>query len=194
MPRIAVTGGIACGKSLVGSFLAARGVAVCEADEVAHRVLEPGGPCYARITAEFGTDLLQADGALDRARLGARVFADREELARLNAIVHPVVKGAWEDWLRSRPHGPAAVIVPLLYECGAGEGWDAVICVAAARSLQLRRLAERGLPAREAVARIEAQMPVREKAARADYVILNNGTKEVMVQQTDRVLQSIMEK
>jgi dephospho-CoA kinase len=197
MLTLAVTGGIACGKSTVGSFLADEGVPVCDADDLAHAAMAPGAPVYARIVEVFGRGVLRPGGEIDRAILGARVFADPAERDRLNALVHPPVRQAWAAWLdrqRAREAAAAAVIVPLLYEIGAADGWDAVICVTARRRVQLRRLMERGLGPLEARRRLRAQMPVERKARLADYTIVNNGTRELLKLQTRKVLEYVLEK
>ena len=195
MLRIALTGGIACGKSRVGSILAQRGVAVCEADQVAHDLMRPGLPAHGEIVAEFGRDVLNADGLIDRAKLGARVFADTAALARLNAIVHPRVVASWEQWLAGLPvPTPAAVvIIPLLYEAGLEGAWDAVVCVSAPREVQEARLQARGFTLEEARRRMAAQMPVQEKARRADFVIDNDGTVSKLERQTEEVLTRLLE-
>ena len=195
MLRIAVTGGIACGQSLVGSLLAAEGVDVCDADDLARGLMRPGNPVYAAVATAFGPSVLADDGAIDRGRLGSLVFADGALLARLNALVHPAVREAWEAWLAERESqaAAAAVIVPLLYEAGAGAGWSAVICVNALPAVQRERLLARGLGPEAAALRVAAQWPLREKLARADYVLTNNGTKELLKRQTLRVLRRILE-
>jgi dephospho-CoA kinase len=195
MFKIAVTGGIACGKSLVGRFLADAGVAVRDADEMAHELMAPGQAVARQVVEVFGPDILDGDGRIDRRRLGNRVFSAPEDLKRLNAIVHPAVKRVWQEWLAGQPdtREAAAVIVPLLYEAGEGEGWDAVVCVVASEAVQMERLAGRGLSEGESRKRLAAQMPVSRKAVQADYVIVNNGTETVLNEQTRRVLRCIME-
>lgn len=195
MERIAVTGGIACGKSVVGSFLAVEGIAVCEADSLAHELMGSAHPAYAEIVKAFGEKILGNDGAIDREALGKLVFSNKKDLAKLNAIVHPRVKKAWEQWLKDmEERHAAAVIVPLLYEANEGRGWDAVICVSASEPVQLRRLVARGLSEHDARKRIAAQMAMDRKASFADYVINNVGGKDLLKKQTVRVLRSIMEK
>jgi dephospho-CoA kinase len=196
MVRIAVTGGIACGKSLVGSYLAEQGIAVCEADRLAHGALSRGEPVFDSVVRAFGNDILGADGAIDRSVLGKRVFADPALLARLNALVHPEVKRRWLTWMSDAAGDsrPAAAIIPLLYEIGEErEEWTAVICVSAPRSRQLEWLALRGLTPEEAEQRIASQWPSRRKMALADYVIINSGTKELLIRQTQKALRCILE-
>ena len=197
MTRIAFTGGIAGGKSLAGAFLAEQGVQVREADELARNLMRPGETVFRRVVSAFGNGILGEDGQIDRRSFGRRVFADRNELERLNAIVHPAVRREWEAWLdacAAQGAGVAAVIVPLLYEVGADKGWDAVVCVTACTSARLRRLADRGLSDEEAQVRINVQLAEREKSRLADYVIINNGDEQLLREQTIRALCSIMEK
>mgnify|MGYP001605868741 CR=1 FL=1 len=197
MLRIAVTGGLACGKSVVGRYLAEADLAVCDADDMAHDLIARGRRAYEEIVAVFGRDILGNDGEIDRRRLGARVFSNPAELEILNRIVHPDVKKRWVKWLESRRKDgcrAAAVIVPLLYEAGEGAGWDAVVCVAASENTQIQRLLERGLSRQDIEQRIGAQMPIAEKVKLADYVIVNEGTMDLLKRQVEIVVENIMEK
>lgn len=196
MINVAITGGIACGKSEVGSFLSARGVPVCDADALAHAALAPEGEAYDAVVRAFGRDILDAEGRIDRGRLGDRVFGSATERDELNRLVHPAVIRAWKQWLRAREDEGArlaAVIIPLLYEVGETGTWDAVVCVTAPRETQVARLLERGLTRQQAGQRIAAQMDVKEKAIRADYVLINHGTKALLNRQMHKVLESILE-
>lgn len=197
MLRIAITGGIACGKSLVGAYISEEGVAVCDADELAHGLMVSGSHVFKAILDLFGPDILGNDGEIDRRRLGSRVFSNHAELTALNAVVHPWVKKAWLAWLENvRTSGgrAAAVIIPLLYEVGEGSGWNAVVCVSASEKVQLERLADRGLSFGDRRKRLGAQMLVSEKMKMADYVIVNNGTKDLLKQQVRIVIEHVMEK
>ena len=204
MVRIAITGGIACGKSLVGSFLREEGVHVWDADELAHELMEPGRPLFDPVVRAFGEDILDADGRINRRRLGAIVFANAEKLRQLNAITHPTVRAAWEARLRelemglgsggpaATPADCAAVIVPLLFEAGMEQGWNAVVCVTDTEERQLERLRARGLSDEEAKRRIAVQMPLWRKSELADYVIVNAGSREILREQTRRVLRHVL--
>lgn len=195
MVKIAVTGGIACGKSSVGAVLREMEIAVCEADELAHALMSPGKPVFEAVVRAFGRVILGPDGSIDRQILGAKVFSDAEERARLDAIVHPRVKEAWCAWLGEKAHfAAAAVIIPLLYEVEEADNWDVVVCVTSSRPVQAKRLRARGFSEAEVERRIGAQLPVAVKAARADYVVVNNGTRDVLLKQTERVLERILEK
>ena len=196
MVRIAVTGGIACGKSLLGGFLSDEGIPVCEADEIAHVQMKPGTRLFRDIVRVFGKGMIGTEGTIDRRRLGKRVFAKPSDLAKLNAMAHPAVVRAWARWLtkQQKVSRAAAVIVPLLYETGRGEDWDAVICVMASEAVQIQRLKGRGLSSAEAMKRIKSQMDTGRKAELADYVIVNNGTGKMLKEQAGRVVRHILEK
>ncbi len=189
--KIALTGGIACGKSLVASILSARGVAICDADALAHRALEVGTETFAAVVDRFGEAILEPSGAIDRRRLAERVFSCAGDRADLNALVHPVVEAAWTAWLAEREGQLAVVVVPLLFEAGYDGGWDAVVCVCASRGTRLERLRARGLTEAEARARMDAQWPEKEKAARADVVLWNDGTVKCLEAQVGRLLDSM---
>lgn len=172
------TGGIACGKTTAATILAeGLGVAVLDTDRVAHDLMEPGTAVYRRVAEHFGPSVIGPDGRIDRRGLGARVFEAPEQREALNRMVHPAVRRAWREWLaeRARCGEPGVVVIPLLFETGAAEEWDAVVCVAAADETMMRRLLDRGWTEEEARRRIAAQWPVEEKVRRADYVIWNDG-------------------
>lgn len=196
MRRVALTGGIACGKSVVGAILQRHGVAVCDADHVAHAVMRAGHAAYDEIVRTFGRGVVGVDGELDRSQLGRLVFADEAARQQLNAIVHPRVRVAWEAWLRAQETaGPlvAVVIIPLLFEAGMDAGWDAIVCVRSPPVQQRQRLAARGLSEREIDQRLMAQWPVSEKAARADYVIDNDDSVAELEERTVNVVNQIVE-
>ena len=191
---IAVTGGIACGKSTVARFLLELGCGVLDTDDVAHRLQAPSGGAVAEIAARFGAGILAPDGSVDRRRLGAVVFSDAAALADLNAIMHPRIAREVTQWVAARPEGTvSAVLVPLLFEAGldASLEWDAVVAVVCSPAEQLRRICGRGFREEEARERIAAQMPCEEKAARSDYVIENDGTLAALKKEVARVLRAI---
>ena len=179
MLRVGLTGGIACGKSHVLRRLAERGCRTLDLDAVARNVTEPGSPALAEITSAFGSGVLDARGALDRAALGALVFADPVARARLNRIVHPRVRAAEARWAAGIAGRADAVLVTdgaLLIESGVHLRFDRLVVVHCAPALQLARLRERdGLDERAARARVEAQMPVAEKRAYAHFEIDSSG-------------------
>ena len=174
-----MTGGIACGKSTVAELWRRQGAETLDADDVAHALIAPGGECVEEAVArEFGDRVRAVQGGIDRSSLGAIVFADTGARERLNGLLHPAVirrMRAWADGIR-RDGKLGVAVVPLLFEAGMEKAWDAVVCVAAREETILARLAARGLAPAEARARIASQWPVREKMARADRVIENDGS------------------
>lgn len=196
MLKIAVTGGIACGKSRVGAFLSGMNVPVCDCDMIAHELMSRGGPVFRDVVEAFGSDALNVHGEIDRKRLGNLAFSSRERLTVLNSIVHPGVKATWEEWLKGIDASAvaAAVIVPLLFEGGFEQGWDGVICVSAPFDRQLNWLIERGLGEAEARLRASAQLDVTEKMKRSDVVLYNVGSLDGLRKQTERALELVLER
>ena len=179
MRRIALTGGIATGKSHVLARFAAVGVPTIDADVLAHDVVAPGTPGLATLVDTFGKDVLDPSGALDRRKLGALVFADAEQRRRLEGIVHPAVRAAIEQWFTSLPSStPFAIAdIPLLYETGRAADFEKIIVTAGDPETQVRRIMARdGLSEQNARARVASQIPIAEKVLRADYVIDTNGS------------------
>lgn len=170
------TGGIACGKSTAAGMVEEMGVPVLDTDRVAHEVMAPGLPVYERVVERFGPGILTEAGEIDRRILGSRVFREPAARMDLNRLVHPAVGDAWRAWLRERAQRAESgvVMIPLLFEVGAAEGWDAIVCVAATEETVVRRLAARGLDRDEAMARIGAQWPIETKVRGADHVIWND--------------------
>jgi dephospho-CoA kinase len=178
--RIALTGGIATGKSYVLQQFRQRGVPCLDADLLAHGVIAAGTEATAEIAARFGTEMLAADGAVDRRKLGPVVFADPAARRALEAIVHPAVYRAIAAGLRAFElvgHYPMGIVdIPLLYETGRAADFDTVIATVCAPAMQLARLVERGMSPEQAQQRLTAQWPAAEKAARADIVITTDGS------------------
>jgi dephospho-CoA kinase len=178
--RVGLTGGIACGKSHVLRRLLARGCHTLDLDAVARQVTAPGAPALAEIRAAFGPSALDAAGALDRASLGARVFADAAARERLNRIVHPRVRAAEAEWAAGFASRADAVLVTdgaLLVESGVHLRFDRLVVVHCAPALQLARLRARdGLDERAARARIEAQLGSAEKRAFAHFEVDTSGS------------------
>lgn len=189
MLTVGLTGGIGSGKSSVSALLAARGAVVVDADLIARQVLARGTPGLAAVLAAFGPQVLRPDGELDREALGRTVFADGTQLARLNALVHPLV--AEETTRQTAAAAGAAVIVfdvPLLVENGLQSRYDVVVVVAAQPETQVRRLVtQRGMTEPDARARIAAQLPLADKLAVATYVIDNDGPLSGLEPQVDAI-------
>jgi dephospho-CoA kinase len=191
---VGLTGGIGSGKSEVLKRLKAHGATVVDADLAARKVVEPGTDGYDAVVKEFGSDVVGPDGALDRPKLGAIVFADPGRLAALNGIVHPRVGALMAEWADAAPEGGIVVYdIPLLVEGGADRGYAAVIVVDADEEVRYARLlANRGMSREDAAARMAAQASRRDRLAAADYVIANNGSLEDLDQETDRVWSELL--
>jgi dephospho-CoA kinase len=182
MLKVGLTGGIGSGKSAVSAGLAEHGAVVVDADAIAREVVEPGTPGLAAVVAEFGEEVLTPEGRLDRARLGEIVFADPDRLARLNAIVHPLVgERSAELMERASASGAEVVVydVPLLVENDLAGLYDLVVVVDAPDATRVERVAaDRGMPREQVWARIRNQADREARLAAADLVVDNSGTRE----------------
>lgn len=187
---IGLTGGIAAGKSTVSRRFAELGAIVLNADEIARDAVAPGTPALSQIVARFGSEILQPDGALDRARLGSIVFGKPELLQDLNAIVHPAVfqhtKQRLEQIELATPNAIVVYDVPLLIEANVTHDWDMVVVVMAdAGTRQQRLMSQRGMSVEEAAGRIAAQASDEERLRVADRIIDSSGLLEHTLEQTD---------
>lgn len=188
--RVALTGGIATGKSHVRARFEALGVPTSDADVIARAVVTPGTPGFDEVVRTFGREILDRSGAIDRRRLGAIVFSDAARRKALEAIVHPAVRRATDEWFAALPPATPFAIsdIPLLYETGRERDFDRVIVAAAAPETQAGRVQERDrLTEADARRRLAAQLPIDEKVRRADYVIRTEGTFE----ETDRQIREV---
>ncbi len=192
MRVVGLTGGIATGKSTFAAALRARGVPVVDADALARAAVAPGTAALAEIARTFGPDVLGADGALDRKRMAALAFSDPEARRRLEAITHPAVRLAMAEETRrlaDAGHELAFYDTPLLYEVGLDGVLDSVVVVWAPPAVQRARMVARdGLALADADARIAAQLPIDEKAARADFVVENVGAPSELAGKAGRLL------
>lgn len=179
MRCVALTGGIAAGKSTVAAMLAELGASVVDADALAREVVEPGRPALAEISKRFGPGVLDGEGALDRRALAAVVFADEADRRELERITHPRIASLIDQRTRLAAEAGAGLVVavvPLLFEVGWQPRFEGVIVVHAPEEEQLRRLMARdGVDAAAAAGRLATQLPVEEKRRRADWVIDNGG-------------------
>ena len=178
MLRVALTGGIATGKSYCLRHFAELGVPVVDADRLAREAVTPGSPGLAAVVERFGREILAPDGSLDRAALGRIVFEDSRARAALEAIVHPEVYRRIRDWFANLPAGPRLGIadIPLVFETGHNHDFDVVVVAACQPEEQVARVMARdGLSEHDARARLAAQWPIEEKVKRANYVIWTDG-------------------
>ena len=184
MLTVGLTGGIGSGKSTVSALLASYGAAVVDADLLAREVLAPGTPGLGAVVEAFGPDVLLSDGGLDRPALGSIVFGDPAQLARLNAIVHPLIAQLTAERFAAAAASGTAVLVhdvALLVENGLAASYDEVVVVVAGREAQLDRLVRlRGLTATDALTRMAAQVSDTRRLAVATRVLHNDGPPEAL--------------
>lgn len=187
--NVGLTGGIGAGKSEVSARLAALGAVIIDADAVAREVVAPGTPGLAQVVKTFGPGVLAADGSLDRPKLGEIVFADAAELAKLNAIIHPLVSERTLELQRLAPANAVVIHdVPLLAENRLADRYDVVVVVDAPPEVQFGRLTRlRGMPADQARARMAAQASREDRLAIADFVVDNSGDLEELDRQVTKL-------
>ena len=195
---VGLTGGIATGKSTVSAMFAHLGARVVDADLLAREVVMPGQPAHAQIVKEFGPDVLEADGSVDRKRLGALVFADAQKRKRLEEITHPAIRVRQQRILSVYEEEAFEGIViwdaALLIEAGGATGMDRVVVVVADPAAELRRLVERdGFSEEEARGRMASQMPLAEKVKVADYVIDNSGSRAETERRVREVYRALLD-
>lgn len=197
MLAVGLTGGIACGKTVIRRRFEAQGVPTLDADRVVHGLFAPGTEVTQAVGARFGANVLAADGSVDRKALGAIVFQDAAARESLEAIVHPKVFEAIETFLDNSRHQSADIAVvdaALMVETTSYERYDRIVVAYCPPEVQQQRLMTRdGLSREQSQRRIDAQMPVEEKRDLADYVIDTSGTLEQTLQQTDTVLEQLLE-
>jgi dephospho-CoA kinase len=195
MRRVALTGGIATGKSHVRAQFEKLGIPTIDADTLSREAVAVGTPGLAAVVHRFGRGVLAPSGGLDRQKLAAIVFMDAAARRDLEAIIHPAVRqatDAWFDSLDPARYSVAIADIPLLYEVGRERDFDAVIVTAVDPETQVRRVMERdGATEVEARQRLAAQLPIDEKVRRADFVIETEGTFEQTSEQVRRVLEQL---
>ena len=189
MLKVGLTGGLACGKTFVGGALADLGCLVIAADDLGHTVLAPGGEAYDSVVREFGPEILDAGGRIDRPSLAARAFADPQRLARLNDLVHPLVVRREENLLAgfeaAHPDGIAVVEAAILIENGSYKRFDRIVLVTCDEARQVERAMRRpGAREADVRARLRRQAPLEEKRKYADFVIDTSGEKASTLRQT----------
>ena len=191
MITLGLTGGIGMGKSTVGALLEQLKFEVIDTDELARQVVEPGEPALQEIRSAFGAAVLDPAGRLRRDVLAEIVFGDPAARHQLEAMVHPRIRERWQARLaawRAAGVPRAAVIIPLLFEIGAESEFGVTVCVACSAAEQRQRLLARGWPDAQIARRNQAQLPVENKMARANYVLWNEGDRDVLAAQLARVI------
>ena len=197
--NIGLTGGIASGKSTVAKLFQKKGAYLIDFDVLVRSVEEPGAPAWKRIVENFGTEILSEDGTIDREKLGAIVFRDKEKLEKLNGIVHPLVFEEWERQIADiKKKNPDAIVIsdiPLLIEVGKVDEVDLVVLVYISQEEQIRRLMERdGCNREDALVRIDSQMSIDEKLWYSDFVVDNGSSLEETVEQVDDIWERLLER
>lgn len=184
-----MTGGIGSGKSAVAARLAELGAVIIDSDRLAREVVAPGTEGFAEVVAEFGPDVVAADGSLDRSALGRLVFGDEAKRHKLEKIIHPRVRGRAAELAASAPEGAVVINdVPLLVEAGLAGQYEAVIVVFAGEEIRVQRLMrDRGMSEAEARSRIAAQATDEQRHAAADIEIVNDGTLEELRSKVDAI-------
>ena len=194
---VGLTGGIATGKTTVAAMFAALGAYRIDTDQLARQVVQPGNPAWEAIVRYFGEDILDKSGRLDRKKLGDIVFQDPKKLGVLNTMTHPPVRALLREELslaRDQNASVALVEVPLLYEARFERDVERVIVVTTTAASQLTRLMNRSdVSEKDALLRIQSQMPLAEKVARADFVIDNEGTLEKTKDQVLKIWQILLQ-
>jgi dephospho-CoA kinase len=195
---VGLTGGIASGKSTVAGFLREAKVPVIDADGIGHLVLDKNGEAFEPVVTAFGSEILSADGTIDRQKLGAKVFNDEGKRAQLEAITHPAIAHLSKRGLEiiaERGEPLAFYEAALLVETNVHEGLDALVVVSCSVATQMARLMTReGFGREAAAARIASQYPLEEKLAVADYVIENDGSLVETRASTLRVLDKLKDR
>ena len=195
MLRVGLTGGLSCGKSTVARLFGERGASVIQADAIARELTRPGNPVYDQVVQQFGPDIVEPDGTIDRAKLADLAFAGGR-IVELNGIVHPAVIERQEKWMeaveRNDPAGVAVVEAALILEARVGRRFDKLVVVTCQPLQKVERFAKRhniSLDAAkvEVARRQAAMMPDEEKVKSADYVIDNSGAPEDAARQVDTI-------
>ena len=189
---VGLTGGIGSGKSLVGEYFAALGAKVMDADELSRKVIERGSDGFDQVVKAFGDSILR-DGDIDRRALAGRVFGNTIERAKLESIIHPLVRDSFEVAAKEL-HGEDILVyeIPLLAETGAAARFDFIISVESDLPVRSERLTRRGMLASEIEARIRAQATPEERMSVAGYVIANNGTPDDLLREVEYVWEKIL--
>lgn len=196
MRWIGLTGGIASGKSTVTQEIKHQGYVVIDADELARRVVAPNSAGLTQVVQTFGQGVIGPDGQLDRKAMGQVVFSNPAKLSQLESILHPLIQAKVKEeksQLEKRGEKIAFYDVPLLYEKNLAQQFDAVVVVSCSEALQRQRLKKRdGLSEEEVEKRLRAQMPLKEKVQKADFVIVNDGDLPALKGQVARLLQDLL--
>lgn len=191
---IGITGSIATGKSTVTAILRAQGYPVICADKIAHTLTERGGKAFRKVASLFGKDFLKPDGEINRQEIAKLVFRNKKKRQSLEKLIHPLVQSEIRRLIRKHAKTSKFIFldIPLLFESGMDRLCDATICVASSQKNQIARLQKfRGMNRSHALSRIRAQMPLKDKIRRADFVLKNNSTKADLKRETLKLLNKL---
>lgn len=200
MLKVGLTGGMACGKSVVGDMFKALGARVIQSDTVAHQLMQPGEPVYEEIVSRFGTTILNPDRTVNRAKLAEAAFGRPPRIAELNKVVHPAVIEYENRWMQDveqrEPHAIAIVEAALILEAGSAHRFDRLVVVTCRPQQRIERWASRmkadlETARREITRRMAAQLPDEEKIKAADILINNSGSMDETRKRVEQVYRSL---
>lgn len=185
---IGLTGGMGCGKSTAARIFEKRGFKRLDSDEIVHDLLQNDEGTIQAVSEAFGSELVSESGGVDRSRLASIVFGDEAKLKELEGILHPKVQEGWEGAVAGDPDAKWILEIPLLFEKNLENRVDFTVCVFSDLFTQVERLEQKGMDRAQALARINRQMPVSQKAEKADFVLLNEGSLEFLEDQINTLL------
>ncbi|MCH6257658.1 dephospho-CoA kinase [Puniceicoccaceae bacterium K14] len=188
---IGLTGGIGCGKSTAARLFEELGYRLLDSDKIVHELLASDESVIKRIVERFGSDMRLGEGGIDRKALGAIVFSDSEALEDLEAILHPETGKRWQTEVEAQASLNWVVEIPLLFEKNLQNRFDLTVCVFSDQRNQLERLSRKGLDRQQSLARIAKQLPLKDKAEKADYTLLNDGTIDFLRVQIQTLVNEI---
>lgn len=194
MKTLGLTGGIGMGKSIATRCFRERGAQVVDTDALARQLVEPGQPALAEIQSLFGNSMVAPDGRLRRDELARVVFSDSLARKKLETILHPRIRESWQAQLETWHQADcelALVVIPLLFETNAESNFDKTVCVACSAANQRKRLLERGWSPQQITQRLNAQWPIDQKIARADFVVWTDGPLATHTEQIDRIVATL---
>ena len=190
--RIALTGTLGSGKSTALSIFAEHGFSTIDCDSIVKELIKSDLPTGQSLKDHFGKEVCKSEDLIDTRALADIVFNNPEELKWLEALLHPKVRSVWTSQLEEHPDQDWVVEIPLLFENHLEDTWDHTVCLLTNDKIQLERLEAKGYTLEQAQARIKQQMPSEEKAARADFVITNNGSLDALKEQITILINSII--
>ena len=194
MKKLGLTGGIGSGKSTVAQILQNQGWRIIDTDIIARNLCEVDQEGYKNVVDAFGVKILKENRSIDRVSLSKIIFKDPDKRKLLNSILHPLVRAKWlDEFVRCQAEGhstPVVVVIPLMFETGMDEWFDSIGCVGCSFRIQVKRLLKRGLNEEDARLRIEAQWPTAEKMKKSNIVIWNDGSLDLLAEQTESLKSS----